>query len=73
MTPSQFIDQYGWDEVRRVVKLAGTSKHYFYQIATGRRNASYELAQKLRLASDGRLDVEPMVVSTPKRRAWGEM
>lgn len=69
MDAKTFIDTYGRDEAERVAKAAGTNREYFNQLASGSRNPSLKLAEKLVAASEGRLDLMALLRSTPDRKA----
>lgn len=68
MNAKQFIDEYGWAEAEQVASKAGTNRAYLSQIAHGHRNASALLAERLVLASSGRLDFKSLVMATPNRQ-----
>jgi hypothetical protein len=68
MDAKTFIQTYGWEEAVRVAKAAGTTREYFYQISAGFRNASPPLAQRLVEASEGRLDMMPLMMATEDRK-----
>lgn len=67
MKAREFVERFGWAEATRIAQAAGTTREYFYQVATGRRNASPSLAMRLVHASGGRLDFMALVLSTPAR------
>lgn len=56
MNAKDFLARYGRAEAKSVAALAGTNYRYFYQLATGKRRASVDLAQRLVEASGGRMD-----------------
>lgn len=62
-----FLKQYGREESERVAESAGTTFAYFYQLALGHRRPSVNLASRLEMASDGRLDFTSLL--RPKGRA----
>lgn len=69
MNAQQFLDLYGWKRAERVAADAGTTRAYFWQVATGRRNASPALAVRIVRASGGEIDFHSLVWSTAERRA----
>lgn len=69
MDAKTFIDEFGRPEAQRIAEKAGTNLAYFSHIAAGRRNASISLAERLVLASDGRLDLLSLMKATPNRSA----
>ena len=56
MDAKDFLARYGRAEAQIVADRAGTNYRYFYQLATGKRRASVELAERLVVASGGRMD-----------------
>ena len=66
MNAEEFLARYGRAEAKVVAALAGTNYRYFYQLATGKRRASVELARRLAVASGGRMD--QMAILTAQRR-----
>lgn len=55
LTAQQFLDRYGREETDRVCKAAGTNLAYYLQCCKGKRNFGRELAERLELASEGRM------------------
>lgn len=51
----KFLDQVGDDEAKRVCEAADTSFAHFKQICKGERTCGRKLAEKLELASEGRM------------------
>ncbi len=68
MNAMDFISEVGIPEAGAVAERAGTTYNYFYQIACGHRNASVMLAQRLVRASGFKLDLLPLMQSTPERQ-----
>ena len=64
MNAKEFLARYGRAEAKSVAEVAGTNYRYFYQLAVGKRRASVELAQRLAVASEGRMD--QMAILTAK-------
>jgi hypothetical protein len=56
MNAREFMHTYGRDETRRVAEAAGTNLAYFEQLACGARRPSFDLAERLTIASSGRMD-----------------
>ncbi len=56
-----FLDKFGDEEAEQVCLLAGTSLVYFKQCCEGRRTPSRKLAEKLEIASGGRLSRAKLV------------
>ena len=57
MNAKQFIEHFGIEEAKKVAEKAGTNYPYFSQIAYGHRRPSVDLAKRLVVASDERLDL----------------
>lgn len=57
MNTREFLKEFGSSEAERVAIAAGSNLAYFSQLACGARRPSFELAEKLVVASDGKLDV----------------
>lgn len=56
MNARQFLREFGPEVTSMVAKAAGSNIEYFRQLACGARRPSFELAEKLVAASNGRLD-----------------
>lgn len=57
MDAKTFFDEYGRSESEAVATAAGTNYRYFYQLMTGARRPSQELAKKLVKASGNRMSL----------------
>lgn len=57
MNAREFLKEFGPEETNRVAKTAGSNIEYFRQLACGARRPSFELAERLVTASEGKLDV----------------
>lgn len=68
MNAKQFQEVYGRERAKEVAAGAGISYPYFYQIVTGRRRPSVELAQKLVKASGGEMGFTALLTAE-KRKA----
>lgn len=69
MTPKEFYEAMGAENVERIAKKAGTTLSYYREIMYGRRRPSLEMAEAIAKASDGHLSVWDLLntVSRPKR------
>jgi hypothetical protein len=67
MNAREFLQEFGSTEAEKVAIAAGSNLAYFSQLACGARRPSFELAEKLVTASDGRLDVLALMREKDKR------
>lgn len=51
----KYLDDHGREEVERICVAAETSLVYYLQCCEGKRNFSRKLAERLEIASDGRM------------------
>ena len=72
MDVKEFLTRYGRSEAKSVADRAGTNYRYFYQLATGKRRASVEMAHRLVVASGGRMDQMAILTATTKPPAPAE-
>lgn len=61
MNAIDFMRNYGQAETERVAKAAGTTLAYFRQIAYGHRRPSPDLAERLEIASEFRIDFRSLL------------
>lgn len=69
MNARQFLDTFGRAESERVAAKAGTNLPYFEQLACCARSPSFDLAEKLAAASDGRMNVLALMRAKGERDA----
>lgn len=67
MNAREFLDEFGSSAAERVAVAAGTNLPYFEQLACGARRPSFELAERLVAASDGKLDVLALLRAKAER------
>ncbi|WP_349609095.1 transcriptional regulator [Cupriavidus sp. DF5525] len=72
MDAKTFLKQFGSEEAARVSEVAGTNYAYFSQIAHGHRRPSVKLAQRLVLASEGKLDFVSLLQSKDHKTTAAE-
>jgi transcriptional regulator with XRE-family HTH domain len=56
MNARDYLKKHGWKAAEDIAIKAGTTKEYFSQLAYGHRRPSVGLAERLVIASSGKLD-----------------
>ena len=67
MNAREFLDEFGTKEAEKVATRAGTNLAYFAQLACGARRPSFDMAERLVAASEGKLDVLALMRAKAER------
>jgi hypothetical protein len=68
MNAREFLKEFGSEEASRVALLADSNIDYFRQLACGARRPSFELAERLVAASNGKLDILALMREKDERQ-----
>ena len=72
LSPMEFRDRYGIAITQEVCAKAGTTYDYFKHICNHRKRPGVDLARRLVDASDGRLDLDKLLIPKAMIRKSGE-